>query len=156
MKSILVFTLIFLPQVVLAGNDVEQGKKLYKTYCSACHGATGGMDMSKRVAPPIVAVRMHYMGPYPDKAAFVTAVANWVEKQDASKTRMPGAIRRFNIMPPIPVSKEDAETHAHTEYGQFATLRREHKEQLGATDSIKQLEQAAKRIEGRKKEGADE
>jgi len=61
------------------------------------------------VAPPIVAVRMHYIGPYPDKAAFVTAVANWVEKQDASKTLMPGAIRRFNIMPPVAVSREDAE-----------------------------------------------
>ena len=109
MKSILVLTLFFLPQVVLAANDVEQGEKLYKTYCSACHGATGGMDMSKRVAPPIIAVRMHYMGPYPDKAAFVAAVANWVEKQDASKTLMPGAIRRFNIMPPVSVARQDAE-----------------------------------------------
>ena len=109
MKSILLFTLIFLPQVALAGNDAEQGEKLYKTYCSACHGATGGMDMNKRVAPPIVAVRMHYIGPYPDKPAFVNAVANWVEKQDASKTLMRGAIRRFNIMPPVSVSRQDAE-----------------------------------------------
>ena len=45
------------------------------------------------------------------------------------------------------VSKEDAETHAHTEYDQFTTLRRGHKEQLGAADSIKQLEDAAKQIE---------
>ena len=109
MKSILLLTLFFLPQVVLAGNDAEQGEKLYRTYCSACHGGTGGMDMSKRVAPPIIAVRMHYLGPYPGKAEFVTAVANWVEKQDASKTRMPGAIRRFNIMPPISVSRQEAE-----------------------------------------------
>ena len=47
------------------------------------------------------------------------------------------------------VSKEDAETHAHTEYDRFADLRRGHKEQLGAADSMKQLEEAAKRIEGR-------
>ena len=109
MKSILLFTLIFLPQVVLAVNDADQGENLYKTYCSACHGTTGGMDMSKRVAPPIVAVRMHYIGPYPEKNAFVTAIANWVEKQDASKTLMRGAIRRFNIMPPVSVSRQDAE-----------------------------------------------
>ena len=109
MKSILLVIFIFLPHVVLAGNDTEQGEKLYQTYCSACHGATGGMDMSKRVAPPLVAVRMHYIGPYPDKSAFVTAVANWVEKPDASKTFMPGAIRRFNIMPPVSVSRQDAE-----------------------------------------------
>jgi hypothetical protein len=46
------------------------------------------------------------------------------------------------------VSKEDAEAHAHTEYDRFTDLRRDHKEQLGAADSMKQLEEAAKRIEG--------
>ena len=105
----LALTFIFLSNLAQASNDIEQGGQLYKTYCSACHGATGGMDMNKRVAPPIIAVRMHYMGPYPDKAAFVTAVTNWVEKQDASKTLMPGAIRKFKIMPPVPVAREDAQ-----------------------------------------------
>ena len=112
MKFIKIFTaLIFIltSQAAQADNDVEQGEKLYKTYCSACHGNTGGMDMSKRVAPPIIAVRMHYMGPYPDKASFIAAVTNWVEKQDASKTLMPGAIRKFNIMPPVSVAREDAQ-----------------------------------------------
>ncbi len=109
MKSILLVIFIFLPQVVLAANDTEQGEKLYQTYCSACHGATGGMDMNKRVAPPLIAVRMHYIGTYPEKPAFVSAVADWVEKPDAGKTFMPGAIRRFNIMPPVSVSRQDAE-----------------------------------------------
>ena len=108
-QSFLALTFIFSFQMVQANNDVEQGEKLYKTYCSACHGATGGMDMNKRVAPPIIAVRMHYMGPYPDKTTFVAAVANWVEKQDASKTLMPGAIRKFKIMPPVSVARQDAE-----------------------------------------------
>ena len=112
MKYTRIFTaLIFVltAQAVQANNDMEQGEKLYKTYCSACHGSQGGMDMSKRVAPPIIAVRMHYIGRYPDKASFVTAVADWVEKQDESKTLMRGAIRKFNIMPPVPVSRKDAQ-----------------------------------------------
>lgn len=112
MKTILfllVLDFMLTSQAVQANSDVDEGKKLYKTYCAACHGATGGMDMSKRVAPPIVAVRMHYLGPYPDKNAFVTAVANWVEKQDQSKTLMRGAIRRFNVMPPVSVARHDAE-----------------------------------------------
>ncbi len=67
------------------------------------------MDLNKRVAPPIAAVRLHYIGNYPDKASFVKAVANWVEHPDASKSMMRGAIRRFNIMPPISVAREDAE-----------------------------------------------
>ncbi len=106
----LVSAFILLPQVVPASDDnTEVGEQLYKTYCSACHGVTGGMDMRKRIAPPIVAVRMHYLGPYPDKASFVTAVANWVEKQDVNKSLMRGAIRRFNVMPPISIAREDAE-----------------------------------------------
>ena len=108
-KIFIALIFILTSQAAWANNNVEQGAQLYKTYCSACHGATGGMDMNKRVAPPIIAVRMHYMGPYPDKAAFVTAVTNWVEKQDASKTLMRGAIRKFNIMPPVSVSREDAQ-----------------------------------------------
>lgn len=87
----------------------EAGNKLYKTHCSACHGNTGGVDMQKRVAPPIAAVRMHYIGSYPDRDSFVLAVADWVEKQDESNSLMRGAIRRFNLMPPVSISRGDAE-----------------------------------------------
>lgn len=105
---ILMFTL-FSP-VALASDEgaVNEGKTLYMTHCSSCHGNAGGMDMSKRLAPPIAAVRMHYIGPYPDRASFIMAVSGWVEKQDEKKSLMRGAIRRFNLMPPVYVSKEDA------------------------------------------------
>lgn len=110
-QSSLLVTLILLSQASLASdsNKENEGEALYKTHCSSCHGNTGGMDMHKRVAPPIVAVRMHYIGTYPDKSSFVLAVSQWVEKQDASQSLMRGAIRRFNIMPPISIAKEDAE-----------------------------------------------
>ncbi len=106
--SLLISAFFLLAQAVQANSDVIQGKQLYKTYCSACHGNTGGMDMSKRVAPPIIAVRMHYIGPHPDKASFVTAIANWVEKPNDSKSLMFGAVRRFNIMPPVSIARQDA------------------------------------------------
>ena len=47
-------------------NVEKEGAGLYKTHCSACHGNTGGMDMNKRLAPPIIAVRMLYIVHYPD------------------------------------------------------------------------------------------
>ena len=105
----LLLTFTLLQQTVLADNEETQGKQLYKTFCSSCHGLSGGMDMRQRVAPPIAAVRFHYIGVYPDKTAFVTAITNWVEKQDENKSLMRGAIRRFNIMPPISISKQDAQ-----------------------------------------------
>jgi len=105
----LLLIFMLLQQTVLADNEESQGKHLYKTFCSSCHGLNGGMDMRQRVAPPIAAIRFHYIGTYPDKTSFVSAITNWVEKQDENKSLMRGAIRRFNIMPPISVSKEDAQ-----------------------------------------------
>ncbi len=108
-QSFLALVFILLSPFAMASEDLKGGKQLFDKHCSSCHGLTGGMDMSKRVAPPIIAVRMHYIGTYSDKASFVMAVANWVEKQDESESLMRGAIRKFNIMPPVSVAREDAE-----------------------------------------------
>lgn len=105
----LILAFVLFSRVALADKQETEGKQLFKTYCSSCHGVAGGMDMSKRVAPPAIAVRMHYIGRYADKASFVKAVADWVEKPDESKSLMRGAIRRFNIMPPVAVAREEAE-----------------------------------------------
>jgi len=111
--TLLSISTALLSQSAFASSDVnETGEKLFKTYCSACHGATGGMDMSKRIAPPIAGVRKHYISTYPDKDSFVMAVTSWIEKQDESQSLMPGAIQKFKIMPPISVPKKDAETIA--------------------------------------------
>ncbi len=108
LKITSVVSLLILTQINFAEEN-KTGAELYKQSCSVCHGSTGGMDMQKRVAPPIAAVRMHYISTYSDKDSFVQAVSGWVETQDESKSMMPGAIRRFKIMPPISISKPDAE-----------------------------------------------
>lgn len=62
---------------------------------------------------------------------------------------------RFNERNVLPdagtVSKEAAEEHAKEEYEQFAARRREYKEQLGETDTLRQLELAAKQISAAQK-----
>lgn len=123
-QSFLTIVVLFSSQAIMASEtNLEQGKQLYKTYCSACHGATGGMDMSKRLAPPIAGVRYHYIGVHPEKAPFVTAITDWLTNQDASRSLMPGAIRKFKLMPPVSVSKEDAEKIALYIYeGKLAKL----------------------------------
>ncbi len=50
------------------------------------------------------------------------------------------------------ISKKGAETHAKQEYDRFAARRREYKEQLGEAESIKILEEEAKRISDKTKE----
>ncbi len=98
---------------LLADEMDNGGKQLFTTYCAACHGMAGGMDMSKRLAPPIIAVKMHYIDTYPDKQSFVKVIADWVEKPDESKTMMRGAIRRFKLMPAMSIARGDIELIAN-------------------------------------------
>lgn len=110
-QPLFIATSILLSSSAFSSDEQHQsGEKLFKTYCVACHGVkVGGMDMSKRIAPPIAAVRLHYIDRYPDQASFVKAISSWVEKQDESKSLMRGAIHKFKIMPPIVVPKADSE-----------------------------------------------
>jgi len=108
LKPLVIVASILLSHVSFASDGHEEGEKLYKANCAVCHGSTGGMDMTKRLAPPIAAVRMHYIGTHQDQTSFVNAVSSWVEKQDPNKSLMRGAIQNFKIMPPLTVSQEDA------------------------------------------------
>ena len=111
MKTNLLFTFIIgmlLTQITYA-DDHKIGQQLFQANCASCHGTAGGMDMNKRVAPPIVAVRMHYISTYADKDSFVMAVADWVENRDADNSMMRGAIRRFGLMPAVKVTRNEAE-----------------------------------------------
>lgn len=113
MKSSILLFILFLSltsTATIANTDeIKKGKQLFKTHCASCHGVAGGMDMSKRTAPPVIAVRRHYIGTYPDKFSFVNTIADWVEKPDGNKTQMRGAIHRFGLMPKIVVNRDDVE-----------------------------------------------
>jgi hypothetical protein len=71
--------------------------ELIATRCLICHGnpAAG----AKRLAPPFRMVKMHYDDL--DEAAFVKTVSAWVKQPDHAKSRMPGAIRNFGLMPAL-------------------------------------------------------
>ncbi len=103
--------ILFWAQTIYGFDEINQdnsGAQLYKTYCEVCHGTTGGMDMNKRLAPPVMAIRMHYGNKLATKNEFVNAIVDWLEKPTESKSLMRGAIKRFNLMPLIPVAKDDA------------------------------------------------
>lgn len=109
-SSIQLFILLLsLASATANASEIKKGKQLFQTHCASCHGVAGGMDMSKRSAPPIIAVRKHYIGTYSDKFSFVNTIADWVEKPDSNKTQMRGAIRRFGLMPKITVNRDNAE-----------------------------------------------
>jgi hypothetical protein len=88
-----------------------------KQFCFTCH--IEKPDPSKResmIAPPMRNVQQHYKSTYPDKDEFVKAVVSWVNKPDENKVLMPGAVRHFNLMPPLPIGNDKLEKIAGALY----------------------------------------
>jgi len=86
-------------------SDQHPGKKLMVNKCYVCHHPT--TENKGRIAPPMVAIKSHYMTSDITKEAFANAMWNFVEKPSKEKSKMRGAIRRFNLMPYQPFVEEE-------------------------------------------------
>ena len=73
------------------------GKKLMENNCYACHNPkTSQNDM---IAPPMIAVKMHYISENTTEEEFIRAMLDWSKKPSEEISKMPGAIRKFGLMP---------------------------------------------------------
>jgi hypothetical protein len=82
------------PQALLA----QQGGELFQSLCTGCHSLSG----PPTVAPPAFAMVNHVRSAYPEREDFIQRIVQWVEKPDVKHALMPGAVRRFGLMPAIP------------------------------------------------------
>ncbi|WP_417371898.1 c-type cytochrome [Gelidibacter japonicus] len=81
---------------------------LMKTNCYACHNPKA-KSHDDILAPPFKAVKMHYVRAYDTKEEFVDAMVNWIQNPDEQNALMPGAVKRFKVMPKLPLPTEDLE-----------------------------------------------
>jgi len=78
----------------------SEGYKLMEQKCFICHFAKP--DPTKRnsmIAPPMIRVQQHYKPTYPKKEDFINAITAWVKNPIKENTLMPGAVRKFDVMP---------------------------------------------------------
>lgn len=81
------------------------GKKLMEAKCYVCHNPS--TDHDSRIAPPMVAIKSHYLNDDITKEEFSNSVWNFVEKPSKEKSKMRGAVRRFGVMPYQQFSEKD-------------------------------------------------
>ena len=86
-------------------SENHPGKKLLETKCYVCHNPTLGHDT--RIAPPMVAVKSHYLNDDTTKEEFKNAIWNFVKEPSEDKTKMRGAVRRFGLLPYQPFTEEE-------------------------------------------------
>ncbi len=98
--------------------DTTGGYAMLRQRCFICHAPAvkEGMNHDNMQAPPMPGVKMHYLRRYPRKEDFVRAVREWVKKPDKEKSLMPGAIKKFGLMPAFPYPDADLEKMAAVIY----------------------------------------
>jgi cytochrome c553 len=79
--------------------------RLLSTQCFSCHSPEA--DPENRIAPPMVAIRRRYMESSDTKEEFISSMVSFVQAPSKEQSRMPGAIRKFNLMPMLGFAEED-------------------------------------------------
>ncbi len=97
-----------------AQDHAKSGFTLFQEHCAACH--IGDKKFSERLAPPVFAVKSHYLPTYRSKEDFSNAVVRWVKTPSKDYSLMPGAQMRFGLMPAIDMDEKEIRTIAEFIY----------------------------------------
>jgi cytochrome c551/c552 len=93
----------FLLILILSGSIfANDGEQLYNTHCGSCH-TTG----AQKIAPPIFAVINHIKKQHTTKEDFINSVVEWVQNPNKTNAVMPGAIKKFGLMPKLNIHNAD-------------------------------------------------
>lgn len=87
-----------------------EGKALMEKNCYVCHNTQGTDNM---LAPPMSRVRDHYMDDETTRDEFVSAIISWCDNPTEEASLMPGARRKFGLMPKQVFNPEELESIAN-------------------------------------------
>lgn len=91
-------------------NVALNGKELMEKNCYVCHNTQGTDNM---LAPPMSRVRDHYVDDETTKDEFVSAIVAWCENPTEEASLMPGARRKFGLMPKQTFDSKEVEAIAN-------------------------------------------
>ena len=90
--------------VQLQANN-HPGKKLLEKHCYVCHSPTASHD--DRIAPPMVAIKRHYIDEDTSKEKFVAEINTFIKNPTKENAKLYGAVKRFGVMPKQSFPEED-------------------------------------------------
>lgn len=73
-----------------------QGEKLLSTYCYQCHDPKSSEE--NILAPPMVAVKNHYITEETTREDFVADLLIWMNEPKVENSKMPDAIEKYELM----------------------------------------------------------
>ena len=92
----------------------DEGLTLMKTNCFSCHSPNANFE--NRLAPPMIAIKKHYITEGVSKKQFIKDFSEFIKKPSAEKSKMPGAVNRFGLMPVMAFTDKQLKTIAEYIY----------------------------------------
>ena len=94
------------PDTEAPGLDQDKLKAGFRAAEAACFGCHSPRSSAgDRVAPPMVAIKKHYIDKDTSYAEFQEDLRRFVSAPSAENARMPGAIQRFGLMPNLGINE---------------------------------------------------
>lgn len=119
MKKTLILPMVLLtlfscnnaPEKAESGQESSEldGKTLMENNCYSCHNTQGTDNM---LAPPMERVKDHYWDDEISKDEFVSAIVEWCKNPTEEESLMPGARRKFGLMPKQKFDSKEVEAIA--------------------------------------------
>ncbi len=80
----------------------SMGYKLMVQKCYICHfEKPTPTKRNEMIAPPMLRVQEHYKSTFTNKEEFINAVISFTNNPSKEKTLMPGAVKKFKLMPKL-------------------------------------------------------
>lgn len=95
-------------------DNISEGFQLLQNKCLSCHSSSP--NESQQIAPPMYAIKKHYIDKNTDKQKFVDDIYKFVTNPSLSESKMPKAIERFGLMPNLHFNKEEVKIIADAIY----------------------------------------
>lgn len=90
--------------------DTEQAIAFMVSNCYTCHHPTAPED--NRIAPPMIAIKRHYLDYGMNRDEFIAALVNFVRNPSAATSRMAEAVQSFGLMPEFGFPEEQVQNLA--------------------------------------------
>jgi len=97
-------------QKTLTEDQAYKAKELMTNLCYTCHNPETAHE--QRIAPPMLAIKMHYLRKHDSKEDFVKAIKNFTQKPSEDKVLLKGAVKKYGLMPYQPYKEDDIQAIA--------------------------------------------
>ena len=138
-------------KTLISEDEAQEAKTLMTNLCYTCHNPETAHE--NRIAPPMIAIKMHYLRDTKTEKEFIAALWDFVEKPSQEKVKLKGAVKKYGLMPYQPYDKDDIEAIAAYMYN-FKLEKPSWFDSHMKDRNQKPFKQKGKRLKKRKRKGA--